>query len=255
MNAEVMNTQAGQWPALARNGFAAACFVLLAALLPLAGMRTDFQDDAAYWQDLAKRHVESEDLLGWSAPYGLQAASLSVASDELEGARVLMRPITEDLRTFDATHINRARFSAAEVHCLSEAVYYEARGESFAGQAAVAEVIMNRVNHRVYPDTICGVVYEGSERVTGCQFSFTCDGSMDRTPRGRAWRRSQLVAEHVALGFAPPRTRRATHYHTTAVDPHWNDSLVQTGQIGTHVFYRFPNRREREELRNRQSDL
>jgi len=225
--------------------------VLCAAVLPLAGMRASSQDDAAYWRELASRHVESEDLLGWSVPYGLRAAALSLAADESEGARVLMRPVGEDLRTFDATHITRARFSAAEINCLSEAVYYESRGETFAGQTAVAEVIVNRVNHRVYPDTICGVVYEGSERTTGCQFSFTCDGSTSRTPRGRAWRRSQLVAEHVAIGFAPPRTRRATHYHTTAVDPHWNDSLVQTGQIGVHIFYRFPNSRERRELRER----
>lgn len=233
---------------LARIAGSVLAFVLCAALLPLAAMRSSSQDDAAYWRELANRHVETEDLLGWSAPYGLRAASLTLAADELEGARVLMRPVGVDLRTFDATHIDRARFSAAEINCLAEAIYYEARGESFTGQAAVAEVIMNRVNHRVYPDTICGVVYEGSERVTGCQFSFTCDGSMTRAPRGRAWRRSQLVAEHVAIGFAPPRTRRATHYHTTAVDPHWNDSLVQTGQIGTHVFYRFPSRRERAEL-------
>ncbi|WP_109260913.1 cell wall hydrolase [Hyphobacterium indicum] len=233
---------------IARIAGSVLAFVLCAALLPLAAMRAGSQDDAAYWRELANRHVETEDLLGWSAPYGLRAASLTLAADELEGARVLMRPVGVDLRTFDATHIDRARFSAAEINCLAEAIYYEARGESFTGQAAVAEVIMNRVNHRVYPDTICGVVYEGSERVTGCQFSFTCDGSMTRAPRGRAWRRSQLVAEHVAIGFAPPRTRRATHYHTTAVDPHWNDSLVQTGQIGTHIFYRFPSRRERAEL-------
>lgn len=252
MTAKATQNSRAHWTRLTRWASGLAALVLCAALLPLAGMRADFQDDAAYWRELANRHIANEDLLGWSAPYGLQAASLSLAADELEGARVIMRPVGVDLRTFDAQHIDRARFSAAEIDCLSEAIYYEARGESFAGQAAVAEVIMNRVNHRVYPDTICGVVYEGSERSTGCQFSFTCDGSMDREPRGRAWRRSQLVAEHVALGFAPPRTRRATHYHTVAVDPHWNDSLVQTGRIGTHIFYRFPNRRERAELRERE---
>jgi spore germination cell wall hydrolase CwlJ-like protein len=255
MNAKARKTTTVRWQDITRYALVAASVVLVGALLPLANMRADHQDDAAYWRELANRHIDSEDLLGWSAPYGLQAASLSLAADELEGARVLMRPVAADLRTFDATHIDRAQFSAAEIHCLAEAIYYEARGESFAGQTAVAEVVLNRVNHRVYPQTICRVVYEGSERVTGCQFSFTCDGSMDRAPRGRSWRRAQLVAEHVALGFAPPRTRRATHYHTTAVDPYWNDNLVQTGQIGTHVFYRFPNRREREELRNRQRDL
>jgi Cell Wall Hydrolase len=236
---------------LTRIGSAIAVIAMSAAILPMAAIQADRQDEAAYWHELAVRHVASDDLLGWSVPYGLQAASLRLAADEVEGARVLMRPVGEDLRTFDSTHINRARFDAAEINCLAEAVYYESRGETFAGQSAVAEVIMNRVNHRVYPDTICGVVYEGSERTTGCQFSFTCDGSLNRSPRGRAWRRSQLVAEHVAIGFAPPRTRRATHYHTTAVNPHWSGSLVQTGQIGTHVFYRFPNSRERREMRER----
>lgn len=233
---------------LARIATSILAFVLCAALLPLAGMRANSQDDAVYWRDLANRHIATDDLLGWAAPHGLRAASLTLAADETEGARVLMRPVGADLRTFDASHINSARFSAAEINCLAEAIYYEARGESFAGQAAVAEVIMNRVSHRVYPDTICGVVYEGSERTTGCQFSFTCDGSMDRAPRGRSWRRSQLVSEHVAIGFAPPQTRRATHYHTTAINPYWSGSLVQTSQIGTHVFYRFPSRRERAEL-------
>lgn len=234
-----------------RIGSAIAALALVAALLPLAAHKTQQQNEVAYWQDLAARHMESEDVLGWTAPFALQVASHRLAADDDTGARLVMRPLTVDLKTFDASHIDRARFSTVELHCLAEAIYYEARGESFDGQAAVAEVVVNRVNHRVYPDTICGVVYEGSERVTGCQFSFTCDGSMDRAPRGRSWRRSQLVAEHVALGFAPPRTRRATHYHTTAVDPYWNNSLVQTGQIGTHIFYRFPNRRERAEMRAR----
>ena len=178
---------------IARIAGSVLAFVLCAALLPLAAMRAGSQDDAAYWRELANRHVETEDLLGWSAPYGLRAASLTLAADELEGARVLMRPVGVDLRTFDATHIDRARFSAAEINCLAEAIYYEARGESFTGQAAVAEVIMNRVNHRVYPDTICGVVYEGSERVTGCQFSFTCDGSMTRAPRALILPRPILI--------------------------------------------------------------
>lgn len=219
----------------------------VAVTLPMAASRASVQDDASYWQDMAARYLESEDALGWDGPTALSMASLQVQADMTDGVRVVARPLTE-LRTFDSTHIRRAEYNADEMNCLSVAIYYEARSESFAGQSAVAEVILNRVRHRSYPDSICGVVYEGSDRSTGCQFSFTCDGSLNRPARGRAWRRAQLVAEHVALGFAVPVTRNATHYHTTAVNPYWSGSLVQTRQIGTHVFYRFPSRRERAEL-------
>jgi hypothetical protein len=135
--------------------------------------------------------------------------------------------------------------SARERRCLAEAVYYEARGETLAGQKAVAEVVLNRVASRFYPNTICGVVYQGSERRTGCQFSFTCDGSMNRGAGGPAWVRAQRVADHMLLGLGTAQTGRATHYHTTAVSPVWAGSLVRTGQIGVHLFYRLPNRVER----------
>jgi hypothetical protein len=129
--------------------------------------------------------------------------------------------------------------------CLSQAIYYEARGESQRGQVAVAEVVMNRVRSPAYPNSICGVVYQGSHRSTGCQFTFTCDGSLNHRPRGRAWDRAQRVATAVMLGYTRPITQGATHYHTHAVNPVWNSGLVETTNVGDHVFYRFPNRSER----------
>jgi spore germination cell wall hydrolase CwlJ-like protein len=129
--------------------------------------------------------------------------------------------------------------------CLSQAIYYEARGETQRGQIAVAEVIMNRVRSGYYPSSVCGVVYQGSHRSTGCQFTFTCDGSLNHRPRGRAWDRAQRVATAVMLGYTRPITQGATHYHTHAVNPVWNSGLVQTTSIESHVFYRFPNRSER----------
>lgn len=238
---------ADHWVRLLQGAGVFGLVAAMAVSLPLAAQRASVQDDAAYWQDMAARYLQSEDELGWSGPEALSMASLRVTAEAETGVRVETRPLTE-LRTFDSSHIQRAEFNADELHCLSLAIYYEARSESFAGQTAVAEVIMNRVRHRAYPNTICGVVFEGSERTTGCQFSFTCDGAMNRPVRGRAWRRAQLVAEHAALGFSSPVTHNATHYHTTAVNPHWSGTLVQTGQIGTHVFYRFPSRRERAQL-------
>jgi len=132
-----------------------------------------------------------------------------------------------------------------EHNCLSQAIYYEARGESQRGQVAVAEVVMNRVRSPAYPNTICEVVYQGSTRVTGCQFTFTCDGSLRDRPRGRGWDRAQRTATAMMLGYHRPITQNATHYHTHAVNPVWNSGLVETTNIDSHVFYRFPNRAER----------
>lgn len=132
-----------------------------------------------------------------------------------------------------------------EHRCLSEAIYYEARGESRAGQVAVAEVVLNRVRSRAYPNTVCGVVYQGSQRVTGCQFSFTCDGSMNSRPRGRPWRVAREIATEVMAGEHESVTGNATHYHTTAVWPRWAPRLIETNRIGAHIFYRYPTAAER----------
>lgn len=129
-----------------------------------------------------------------------------------------------------------------EANCLAEAIYYEARSESSAGQIAVSQVIQNRVFSKHFPDSICEVVYQGSERRTGCQFSFTCDGSMDRAPKGKSWDRSKEIAQYVLSQSPRNLVGRSTHYHTTAVDPHWSGSLEMTRQVDSHVFYRFPFR-------------
>ncbi|MEO1028517.1 MAG: cell wall hydrolase, partial [Pseudomonadota bacterium] len=122
--------------------------------------------------------------------------------------------------------------------------YYEARSESLSGQLAVAEVIANRVKDARYPNTICEVVYQGSRRNIGCQFTFTCDGALNRKPRGVRWQRSKAVAAQVVLDLHEPRTAGATHYHANYVDPIWNAGLVHTKTIGTHIFYRFPRGKE-----------
>ena len=137
----------------------------------------------------------------------------------------------------------QALADAAEQQCLAEAIYYEARSESTRGQKAVAEVIHNRVESRFYPDTICGVVYQGTERALAqgkknCQFSFTCDGSMERwTPVGEHWDKAQQLAAISIEGAFKEQTRGATHYHTNYVRPVWSKRLKRTTQIGTHKFY------------------
>ncbi|MEO8375108.1 MAG: cell wall hydrolase [Sphingomonas bacterium] len=125
------------------------------------------------------------------------------------------------------------------LECLTAAIYYEAATEPDAGQQAVAQVILNRVRHPAFPATVCGVVYQGSERTTGCQFSYACDGSMARVPSRAYWVRAMKVAAAALNGrvFAP--VGLATHYHTYAVTPSWNKSLVMTAAIGAHFFHRW----------------
>ncbi len=124
-------------------------------------------------------------------------------------------------------------------YCLTLAVYYEAASEPDAGQRAVAQVVLNRVAHPAYPDTVCGVVFQGSERVTGCQFSFTCDGSLARKPARMWWDRAAGVARAALAGAVYAPVGLATHYHTVQVHPYWADSLDSIGTIGAHRFYRW----------------
>jgi len=127
---------------------------------------------------------------------------------------------------------------ARELDCLTQAVYFEARGETSAGQAAVAQVVLNRVHHPAFPKTVCGVVYQGAGG-RGCQFSFACDGSMQARREGAAWVRARYVAGRAMSGFVMGDVGQATHFHTLGVSPAWGPRLLRTAQVGLHVFYRF----------------
>lgn len=135
---------------------------------------------------------------------------------------------------FRGSALDRAR----ALECLTTAIYYEAASEPDEGQAAVAQVILNRVRHPTFPNTVCGVIYQGSDR-KGCQFSYACDGAMARKPSATAWNRARRAADLALSGrvFAP--VGMATHYHTYAVTPYWNKSLVMTGVYGAHFFHRW----------------
>jgi spore germination cell wall hydrolase CwlJ-like protein len=125
--------------------------------------------------------------------------------------------------------------------CLAQAVYYEARSESEGGQRAVAQVVLNRVRHPAWPDTVCGVVYQGPMRAGGgCQFTFTCDGSLAVRPFGAKWDEAQRIAAEALGGRSYDPIGLATHYHTSAVFPAWAPRLVKIGVIGAHNFYRLP---------------
>ena len=130
--------------------------------------------------------------------------------------------------------------SARDLDCLTTAVYFEARGESAAGQAAVAQVVLNRVRHPAVPRTICGVVFQGAA-ARGCQFSFACNGAMRRPREPAAWSRARDVAVRALSGFVMTSIGNATNFHTVNVAPGWSN-LVRVTQVGTHIFYRFAGR-------------
>ncbi len=128
----------------------------------------------------------------------------------------------------------------AEWQCMTTALYFEARGESLRGVAAVAEVILNRRDSGLYPRSVCGVVHQAGGG--GCQFSYNCDGLSDAIGDRAAWSRVGQVARAMLDGAPRTLTGGATHYHTTAVHPSWANRFPQTAQIGTHLFYRQPVR-------------
>ena len=137
------------------------------------------------------------------------------------------------------TFIGTAEEKEKAITCLASAAWYEA-GDDPDGQRAVVQVILNRLRHPAYPKTICGVVFEGSERRTGCQFTFTCDGSLRRIPPAEGWQRARGVADKALSGFVEPAVGTATHYHTDWVVPYWAASLDKIARVHTQLFYRWP---------------
>lgn len=127
-----------------------------------------------------------------------------------------------------------------EWRCLAEALYFEARGETVRGQFAVAEVILNRVDSPNYPDSICGVVHQGTGRKYACQFTYTCDGIPEVINEPAAFAKVGKVAKLLVNGAPRALTDGATHYHTTAVNPRWARKFPRTARIGVHLFYRHP---------------
>ena len=210
--------------------------------LPMLADATSSLKEEARWQSRAQAFSASaatptNDIVSQSA------LSTELADVQLDTA--LANPWMRDASVTAAmtgqgkAMIERAKNQTRETQCLAEAMYYESRSETASGQKAVAEVILNRVDSKHFPNTICGVVYQGAERTTGCQFSFTCDGSNAILPRGKSWAQSQRVAKHMNIGASADQTRNATHYHTTNISPAWAPHLRQTRTIDTHVFYRF----------------
>jgi len=127
-----------------------------------------------------------------------------------------------------------------QLWCMATAIYFEARGETYRGQVAVAQVVMNRTKHRLYPDTVCAVVFQNQHMRNACQFSFACDGHPESVTDKKSWAQAQEIAKKV-IGNELYLTEvgNATHYHATYVKPHWAPRMVKLAKVGQHIFYRF----------------
>lgn len=157
-------------------------------------------------------------------------------------ASFLERPDMEMAYSADWLARQKVKPGGEGWRCLAEALYFEARGESVKGQFAVAEVILNRVDSPEYPDTVCGVVNQGTGGKYQCQFTYTCDGAPEDIAEPAAFDRAGKVAGLMVQGAPRPLTKGATHYHTRAVSPAWARRFPRTATIGVHHFYRSPTR-------------
>jgi spore germination cell wall hydrolase CwlJ-like protein len=177
--------------------------------------------------DFAARLEQSD-----PAPLGVTAASLMLRPElGPDGGRLADRFRFASVGALDG---------ARDLDCLTQAVYYESRGESPRGQAAVAQVVLNRVRHPSFPKTICAVVFQGAGLgKADCQFSFVCDGSMRQPLDAGAWDKAQHVAARALSGAVVAEIGSATHFHATRLGPQWGDGLIKVATVGLHVFYKF----------------
>ena len=139
---------------------------------------------------------------------------------------------------FRGVQLRGALDESRDLDCLAQAVYYEARGETPSGQAAVAQVVLNRVRHPAFPKSVCAVVFQGA-RTSGCQFSFACDGASHHPTESAAWRRAEQVAAKALDGAVMAEVGNATHFHVAGLSADWGPHLLKVAQIGSHVFFRF----------------
>lgn len=158
----------------------------------------------------------------------------AMASEQLAYARA-NAPVTGAFSTTSPVEV-----SDRERWCLATAIYFEARGESYRGQVAVAQVVMNRVKDHRYPDTICGVVFQNQNKRNACQFSFACDGIPEVVTERESWAQAEDIAQRYLGGeLYLAEVGSATHYHATYVRPAWAPRMEKVTQIGLHVFYKF----------------
>ena len=170
--------------------------------------------------------------------YARESPFDSILKPKKEAGRFIPDISAED-HAWAATALPAGVFSAKEQKCLAEGIYFEARGEEVKGQAAVAQVILNRVRNPAYPGTICGVVYQNENWRNRCQFSFACDRIPDLILSPRHWKTAKEIAMAVTAGkIWFDDVGSSTHYHATYVRPPWGRTMKRVAKIGKHIFYR-----------------
>ena len=172
---------------------------------------------------------------GWQGSGQTTARSLSMEEAREENASVPFVAEQGRARAFRFRGSPAAREQALQ--CLATAAVYEA-GDDERGQKAVMQVVLNRLARPGYPKTVCGVVYQGAARTTGCQFSFSCDGSQSRRPERAGWSTARTAARRALSGHVFTPVGAATHYHADWVAPYWINSLDKIAQVHGHIFYR-----------------
>lgn len=185
-------------------------------------LNLDAQDDVRFHEMLAIGHGQA----GQEQADEAEQVILSLATLPGRGENRMKRPDAQE-----------------ELACLTEAIYFEARGESINGQIAVAEVIINRAESPLFPNNVCDVITQGAEKLNSCQFSYKCDGEPEYMNNRKAFRRASDVAILMMKGERRGLSGDATHYHADYVDPYWSKALVKTSEVGTHIFYRRKLRR------------
>ena len=218
------HTRAARIAEAAEGGFAEDVLLRQAAFDPGAARIARRQDPLAF--------------AGSSEP-DRQATLVAARLEDVSKAIPPLRVQTIGLPAAAPFKLAGALESSRELECLTQAVYFEARGETPAGQAAVAQVVLNRVRHPAFPKSVCGVVFQGSGKRVGCQFSFACNGSMHARRESAAWDRARRVASRALGGFVMSAVGDSTHFHTLNVAPNWGPRLVRTAEVGMHVFYKF----------------
>jgi Cell Wall Hydrolase len=197
--------------------------------------------DPAQWAVFDAKSYEAALALDPSLPrpdsVGLAGATAAPAALELR-EEAYVGPAARPYVFKGATPLDASRAH----YCLTAAVYYEAASETDNGMRGVAQTVLNRVRHPSFPNTVCGVVFQGSQRAGVCQFTFSCDGAMARAPSASGWARASRIASEALSGKVFASVGLATHYHTQAIWPRWGKSLVMTNIVGAHIFHRWRGR-------------
>lgn len=216
-----------------------AVLVLTALALPrlITAAPLDMLADARSRDEVAERAGENFP----GSAYFFADNVFQALPDSPENSRHVLKLATIDAAPAAAFRGKSALDSFRAVNCLTSAIYYEAANEPEEGQRAVAQVVLNRVRNPLWPHSVCGVVYQGSERTDSlCQFTFSCDGSMGRVNHAQSWARARRIAEQALAGRVYAPVGLATFYHTLAVRPGWAASKRPVAVIGAHIFYQMP---------------